>query len=198
MVAFKNSPRLADDFVKGWRNEAWVASPEYLTACVESALKTQGSIVECGSGLTTIVMGIIAAKRNLAYIALESDYEWFSSVREKVERLKLSNVRLFHTPIKDYRDFSWYDLSNISIPDDVSLVVCDGPPSTTRGGRYGMLPMLKKFLTKECQVLLDDAQREGEQETIRLWSEEFGCSCVVDEASKPFARISLKADELRV
>jgi hypothetical protein len=60
------------------------------------------------------------------------------------------------------------------MPDEFSLVVCDGPPGSTKGGRYGLLPVLGGRLPPGSTILLDDAGRPGELELIKRWEAEAG------------------------
>ena len=55
----------------------------------------------------------------------------------------------------------------------ISLVICDGPPSSTRGGRFGLVPVLRENLAPGFRILLDDARRPGEREVLRRWASEF-------------------------
>src|SRR5436853_7521373 len=54
------SQEVLNDLIYGWGNEGWCGHNEYLAACIEGALTTRGPILECGSGLTTLLLGIIA------------------------------------------------------------------------------------------------------------------------------------------
>jgi len=72
-----------------------------------------------------------------------------------------------------------------------SLVVCDGPPGTTRGGRYGFLPVMLPYLSSKCTILLDDVEREGEQKTLLLWKEENRFSYKTFGGDRKFSEISL-------
>ena len=45
------------DLIYGWANEGYSASEDYLSACIRHALTSTGSVLECGSGLTTMVVG---------------------------------------------------------------------------------------------------------------------------------------------
>lgn len=55
------------DLIYGWGNEYWSAQDEYLAVCIDYALSTRGPILECGSGLSTIVIGTIAKSRGLSH-----------------------------------------------------------------------------------------------------------------------------------
>jgi hypothetical protein len=129
----------------------------------------QNVILECGSGASTVLMGILAKRYNSTIIALENHEGWAQYMQAVIRDYKLDAVQVFHAPLCDYDSFSWY-----SVPDEVrvqcfSLVVCDGPPAATPGGRYGLLPVLGSCLTENCTVLLDDTNRAGERRTISQW-----------------------------
>jgi hypothetical protein len=58
------------------------------------------------------------------------------------------------------------------MPLEFRLVICDGPPGATAGGRYGLLPVLGERLAAEATILLDDSDREGEAEVLQRWMAE--------------------------
>jgi len=58
------------------------------------------------------------------------------------------------------------------ISKSFSLIVCDGPPGNSKGGRYGLLPIFGDRMTPETRILLDDADRPGEQEVLDRWKQE--------------------------
>lgn len=80
-------------------------------------------------------------------------------------------ARLYQSssPLKDYGDFCWYDAPLESMPDSFSLVICDGPPGATKGGRYGLVPFMRDRLRSGCVILLDDAEREEERTIAARW-----------------------------
>src|SRR5207247_10369806 len=53
--------------------------------------------------------------------------------------------------------------------DESRRVVCDGPPAGTRGGRFGLLSVIGDRLPAGAVILLDDADRDTEQHTLRRW-----------------------------
>jgi hypothetical protein len=56
-----------------WANEGFAADLEYLGALVNLARSTSGEILECGSGLTTIILG----KLRKPVTTLENHPEWY-------------------------------------------------------------------------------------------------------------------------
>src|SRR5215475_13344481 len=56
---------LLAELIRTWGNEEWNADPPYLLAVCEAASRVNAPILECGSGLTTILLGIFAARRGV-------------------------------------------------------------------------------------------------------------------------------------
>jgi Methyltransferase domain len=176
------------DLAVGWDNERWSAGPEYLDAVAAAALGEQGPILECGSGITTLVLATISEYTGSQVLTLEQDERCFELVRSRLRRLGLeADVRL--TPLRSYGEYDWYDID----PADLhafSLVVCDGPPGATRGGRFGLLPVLRERLLPGCAILVDDAARPAEQEILRRWSHDVSLRFTV-RGERPFAVVEL-------
>jgi hypothetical protein len=151
-----------------WGNLGFVADVAYLSAVLGYAHESPGPILECGSGLTTVLLGLLEGR---PVWSLEHLRAWRRSVQV---RLRLAgaraNVRL--APLRSYDSFVWYDVPG-DLPDEFGLVVCDGPPGGTPGGRYGLLPVAGKRLRPGTVVLLDDAER------AERWTEEAGWDVVI-------------------
>lgn len=126
-AALASGSRVVPDLIYGWGSD-WSALDEYLTACVSHALICNGPILECGSGLTTILVGAIAKKRNNTMWSLEHLPEWAERVNKYTRKYDIDSVHISVRPLKDYRDFTWYDPPLDSMPDSFALVICDGPP----------------------------------------------------------------------
>ena len=166
---------IISDLIYGWGN-SYSASSEYLSTCIEYALTSKGPILECGSGITTIVVGLITKRLNNTIWALEDSQYWGERVQKYLNRYQIESVNLYINSLRDYGDFTWYDPPLNSMPDGFTLVVCDGPPGTTKGGRYGLLPIMKQRLKSGCVILLDDASREQEQSIVECWTKEIKAS----------------------
>ena len=182
------------DLIYGWGNKPWSALPEYLAACIDQSLSTRGPIMECGSGLSTILVGAVAKRRGCSHWALEHSPEWATKVQRYLDRFEIDSVVLCSTPLKDYGEYCWYDAPLKSMPSDFSLVVCDGPPGSTKGGRYGLVPVMRERLKSCCVILLDDAHREHELAVARRWEGELGASSEIIGSIKPFIKITVMND----
>jgi hypothetical protein len=159
------------DLITGWSNDGFAANLEYLEAVADHALQTNGPVLECGSGVTTILMGILCGKRNIGVWSLEHHDEWRQRVTGVLADNDIAGAKVCSAPLLEYGEFVWYDPPFAQMPAVFSLVICDGPPGSTEGGRYGLLPVLGDRL-KDATILLDDAGRPGEAELIKRWENE--------------------------
>jgi hypothetical protein len=153
----------------GWKNEGFSADTAYLQTVCEWALRIPGPILECGSGLTTILLGMIAQGR---VTSLEHLPEW----KERVERTAVEYaipVDVLATPLVDYGSFDWYSVKELS-GKAYELIICDGPPSKTKGGRYGLFPAARHLFAPNAVILMDDVECPAHQATIERWKSEFG------------------------
>jgi predicted O-methyltransferase YrrM len=165
------SEELLSALVYGWGNSAWSALGPYLTVLRRHALETDEEIVECGAGLSTIVLAVACEARPSAIVSLEHDPNWHHVVCDALARFRL-NASVVHAPLRELGDYAWYNTSGIDLPERIGLVACDGPPGDgeTKGGRIGMLPQLQHRLNPGCVILLDDVHREEERAILAEWA----------------------------
>jgi predicted O-methyltransferase YrrM len=190
-AALRPGSSILADLSYGWGNEGWSAREDFIADSLHHALTTSGPILECGSGLSTILLGAIATQRGLPYWALEHLPQWVARGQRHLERYRLGAVKLCLAPLKDYGDFSWYDAPLASMPGEFSLVICDGPPGGTKGGRYGLLPVLGNRLRPGCIVLLDDASRDQELAVARRWESELSAATEARGATMSHIRMTV-------
>jgi hypothetical protein len=107
-------------------------------------------------------------------------------VQRYLNRYKIDSVVSSAKPLKDYGDYCWYEVPFESLPVSFSLVVSDGPPSSTKGGRYGLVPIMNGRLKPGCIILLDDAYREAELAIARRWEADLGVSLKIVGSIKPY------------
>lgn len=151
----------------GWGNEKWAAELPFLKMLAKLAAESSGDVVEAGSGASTILLSrVLGDSRNL--YSLEHNDRW----RERVNRFSIGSPAV-SAPLVNYGDWDWYQLPLPLKPQSVGLVVCDGPPSTTKGGRFGALPVLEDSLMDGALIILDDAGRSDEAEVLERWAAEF-------------------------
>lgn len=180
-----------DDLIYGWGNESWSAQGEYLASCIGHALKTNGPILECGSGLSTILIGAIARMRGLSYWVLEDSKEWAKRTQKYLNRYEIGCVNLCVTPLVNFGEFSWYNAPLETMPKNFALVICDGPPGDTKGGRCGLALVIGTRLQAGSVILLDDAIRPEEREIARAWETILGAHSEILGDNHPFIQLTV-------
>lgn len=164
---------LVGRLIRGWGNPAWTANVGFMQALWKSARETRGPVLECGSGLSTLILGAAAERNGFEVTSLEHSAKWAEHVRSELRRYGLARrVRVCAAPLRNYDTYWWYGPDFSQMPDHIGLVICDGPPGTTGGGRYGLLPVMRGRLSEGCVVLLDDVHRGLERAVLERWVEE--------------------------
>jgi predicted O-methyltransferase YrrM len=156
--------------------------------CNEIVRRGRTRIVECGSGVSTVVLARLLRQRGggATIVALEHDAQWAALVTDMLRRESLVDIaRVVHAPLEG--DPPWYARSALTeMPDDVDLLVVDGPPAYTPGQGRRRAPALAAFgprLTETATVVLDDVNRPGERQVLTGWESETSWRFSVDEAA---------------
>ena len=135
---------------KAYGNEPWAATPEFLSVAWQMAkhLPEDATILECGSGLSTVVLAATGRK----VVALEEHKEWAEKTEAILTACELE-AEIQVAPMKG----NWYDAQNL-LKLNASMVVIDGPrrrEGISRmwpvrvGRRLGMLKL-------DAAVIVDD------------------------------------------
>jgi hypothetical protein len=177
----------------GWGNEGFSAENSFLTAAVRYAAHAHGPVLECGSGLSTVLLSVATRVRQTLVLSLENDLVWANRVRRALRQQGAGSTIVECAPLRNYGAFQWYDADLKRMPAKFSLVVCDGPPGDTPGGRYGLVPVMRDHFAPGCIILLDDAQREAERLTAERWADELGASLVIEGRDHGLATLTLPA-----
>jgi len=171
-----------------WGNEEWAANLDYCERALKLAVSTDLPVLECGTGLTTLALAYLADQHDVEVWSLEHNATWCAYVSGAIERAAPGGVTVCHTPLANYGDADWYDVSELDLPDHFGLILCDGPPALTNGHRSGLFHVLHNRFAPECTILLDDVHRDNEMALAEQWASEGGFSIqTVDAGSKQFA-----------
>ena len=179
------------DAIYGWGNEIWSADEDYLIGVISEAASSRGPIIECGSGLSTILLALVARQTGLPVHSLEHNEGWRERVIETLAVYDLvGNNVVHHAPLQSYGEYGWYTLP-ASLPTGVSLIICDGPPADTNGGRFGVLPLLRERFAPACTILLDDASRLPGMNIIARWEDQAGVTSQQLRMGRGCARVTV-------
>jgi predicted O-methyltransferase YrrM len=159
---------------RAWGNEGYSADPEFLEESLRRVAAGPGTVLECGSGLSTVLMAIVGRATNTRIWSLEHNVGWFARVRSVLNRFRLRGTHLILSPLRSYGDFMWYEPPWSKLPHRFDLVICDGPPEETSGGRFGLVPLIRSRLSPGAVLLVDDAATETGGRVLTRWRDEFG------------------------
>ncbi len=164
----------------------WSLDPGALELVLTEVATGRRRIVECGSGVSTILIARLLRDRGDGTLhALEHDRDWAGLTRRRIAAEGLGGqARVIEAPLKPDRlaqpGCEWYSADALDeLPQaGVDLLLVDGPPASPGLGlersRYPALPRLASRLAPGAKVILDDAARSGERWTLQRWQRELG------------------------
>jgi len=173
-----------------WGNIGFMASLSYLQRITRAVRETRGPILECGSGLTTILMGIMTRGQGIQIYSLEHHEVWQKRMRSVIETYDLKDVHIIDAPLQNFGEYDWYSFEKSIVPSEIDLVVCDGPPGNIRGSRYGLIPEMNPYLSNSCNILLDDANRRNEKAVMENWRTRHGFRYELEGVFHKFALVN--------
>ncbi len=122
------------------------------------------AVLDVGAGQSTLLWAMLH-RRGLVgdVVTLENDAEWGARIGAQVTH------PIVVTPLRPMqvngRTVMTYDWSAALAGRRFDVVVCDGPRGTPRHSRSGILSVLDD-LPADFALIFDDAEREGEQDTV--------------------------------
>lgn len=137
--------------------------------------RAPGQVVECGAGVSTVVLARLLAQRGTGRLtALEHDPGWAERVAASLADEGLGDVaRVVLAPLDGG---GWYEAAGVAqLPDAIDLLSVDGPPADRpeiAESRHPALGTLEPRLVADALVLLDDIGRAGEQQVLARWEQD--------------------------
>ena len=172
------SPKKPLPYTRGYRG-----SPDFLLEIYHCIIENQPrNIVEASSGLSTLVSAYALEKigdKSAHVYSMEHEQNYADISSSLVSEHDLgSRATVFHAPLINHtinnKHCQWYDFNSASLPEEIDLIIVDGPPRRTQeNARYPALPLLFERLKKGGIILLDDANRPAEIATVKRWKEEY-------------------------
>jgi len=158
----------------------WAASPDVMLLLVRHVQRSPvRTIVECGSGTSTIILAhtLKNLNRDGHIYTIEDNPTFAEQLRTELNARGLEDfVTVITAPLTEKRYegfeqvFHWYDLNGAPIPDNIDLLFVDGPfGKVNRYARFPAGPELLPKLAPQGHVFIDDAHRKDEAELGRLW-----------------------------
>jgi hypothetical protein len=149
----------------------------FLDAMVRWLLTTRGPYLDCGSGISTVILAALAERVGDTVWSLEQDEQWSAEMRKQLESLRLSNVQLMYAPLEIVGNAAWYGINRDDFPKEFPLVLCDGPavrrslwpPEVFQSWRVGVVHALRSRGVRFTSIVLDDADDRRCEGLIDTW-----------------------------
>ena len=157
------------------------------------------SIIEFGSGISTIIISRLIKKNrlNASFLSVEHNAEWVNVLEKILQRECLEDtVKILQAPLThcalSIDNNQWFDVNLLNDHTNnkkFDMVIIDGPPAweeSKKTARYRAVPYIMKKLSDDFSIYLDDANRAGEESIIKLWEKEFNIEFTLPGSSLAF------------
>ena len=157
------------------------ASHDFLKLIMETIISNKSElIVELGSGTSTIIAAKTLEKLKSGFLlSIDNDAKFAEQTHHRITLETLEKYsKVITSELKDItvngESYNWYDTSFLEkIYRKIELLIVDGPPRIiNKNARYPAIPLLKKCITDDTVILLDDGRQKDEQNTVELWLKE--------------------------
>ena len=170
----------------GWLppTRGWAASPDFLMVVARLVDEVQPTnVVECGSGVSTITLArLLAGQSDCNIVSFDHNEAFANQTAALLQERGLpdgTGLTIAAAPHVEHviggETFLWYQTEGVPLPEQIDLLLVDGPivSSDNMLARYPALPLLHDRLSDKAVIVLDDANRPGEQATLKRWLDEF-------------------------
>jgi predicted O-methyltransferase YrrM len=145
-------------------------------------------VVECGGGISTFYISRLLSERGGHLYSIENDEAWASLLQEQLNDEGLADIAtVVYAPLEKTThgwdgngSTQWYSeekLRCIKDKEKIDLLIVDGPAAYSKDimyARYPAVPFFKSAFAEDYTVVLDDINRQGEQEIAARWGQELG------------------------
>ncbi len=138
---------------KAWGND-FSLRPVSLMLAFKMACRSDDPFVETGSGLSSIVLGLAAERRNVSVTTIESDAEHAKITQAALDDAGIFTVGVNHCPLDD----KGLPTNMPGIPARVGFWLHDGPMSFD--GRTAIFPLLADQI-RHARIMVDDIGAPG-------------------------------------
>jgi len=123
------------------------------------------SVLDIGAGQTSILwsrlFGDAGADRVLT---VEHDSQWAGHVEKQIgHEILVSPLEMRQEGEKTVKTYDW---AAIRARGPFDVILCDGPHGTAQWSRYGVMSLVDKTLPADFVIIMDDAERDGETQTV--------------------------------
>lgn len=128
------------------------------------------NILEIGLGQSSLMVTAYGSTHDCNHVIIEHDKEWISFFEHKLHgnNYSIFTPNLIKPNIEGYLVNMYDDISPVAEGQKYDLIIIDGPFGSPDISRIDTLNYMSEILSDNFIIMLHDAERPGEQNTIKM------------------------------
>lgn len=171
------------------------STQSFLQSCIAHTKTCSGHVLQCGTSLDTLVLGLVCARQTATPThlwCLEHDQQRANLVRSWLTDYGISSVHVIAARPQMFDDYVWYKIDTSQLPKNFSLAVCEGGHSTPRGV-VGLISKMHGQLSDDSVILAQHVREAKDHAYLNQWASERDLNCVLVDRKEGFFKISSAA-----
>lgn len=184
---------LVANLYAAWGDPLSDARLAYISHALKEVGRAQGSILQCGGSLFSVLAGLVcegAKQEDKRLWVFEHDRHWGSVVRNWTTAQQLTRTHVITAPAEQFDGYVWYMLDPSRVPSHFSLVMCDASAALPSSAR-GVLTRMADHLGDRCVILARSARRPRDLKFLADWAKAENAAFLLQEGNDPHLKIAL-------
>lgn len=188
------SDELIGKLFAAWGDRLKDERRHYIQRCLAEATRATGPILQCGSGLLSVLIGMVCqqsddpAKR---LWVLEHDPHWGNLARSWLEARDIKHAHIIYAPAEQFDGYLSYVLDPSRLPSNFALVLSEASAALP-GSTRGVVTRMADHLGNRCVILGRNARRPKDLKFLADWAKSQGAPVVLQEGEHPYLKIALR------
>jgi hypothetical protein len=184
--------RLAAQLFAHWGDPLQQADERFLRSLLAEVRAAEGAILQCGSSLTTLILGSICdhderPKKQLW--CLEADRHWANMMRSWLTEYRVNSAHVIHSSAKLFKNYVWYSLDPGRLAPEYHLVICDGNRASVTGA-VATVHRIADRLAPRFVVLIRNVGSAADMKELAAWAKARDANCVLVDKTEGFVKIA--------
>ena len=179
---------------QSWGDDLPISRLPYIRTSIAEAARCAGPILQCGSSLSSILIGIIchqARAWSKQLWILEHDPHWGNMIRSYLKQYEIGKAHVISAPIEQFDGFVSYILDASRLPKSFALVLCDASVALPSSAR-GVMERMSDHLDDRCVFLARNAKRPRDLKRLADWAKKRSAPFVIRDEGDPYVKIALR------
>jgi hypothetical protein len=186
--------RLVADLFAYWGDPLQQSDERFMRSCLAEARVADGPILQCGTSLTTLVLGAIcdqSPEQKKQLWCLEQDSHWANLMRSWLTEYQVGSAHVIHSRARLFNDYVWYSLDPNRLAKKYQLVICDGGRATVQGA-IGAISRLHRRFAEKFVILIRNVTSQTDMKHLATWARTQNAACVLIDKTEGFVKIASK------